>query len=231
MTIRSRSSRRRLVRLSRVAGLSSSSRSWRRISSIRATVSSICRIMACTRRVRRLNSSISVSIFRRRRMNRLRASCRAFGRRSPVHQHVEVLLVLLDQVGERLQVVRHPGDDLLLGEPLGQRDLDRAVEGQRAAVDLHQRADRRPHRHRAADDRAAEALPRRPRSSWPARSPPTAPAAESAAIWLRYMRIGSLLNLVKSPAAAGDRPGCSVLRPSPTARRSPLRRPSARAAS
>ena len=35
-----------------------------------------------------------------------------------------------------LQVVRHPGDDLLLGQPLGQRDLDRAVERQRAAVHL-----------------------------------------------------------------------------------------------
>ena len=39
--------------------------------------SSICRIMACTRRVRRLSSSIRVSILRRRRMNRLRAVSRA----------------------------------------------------------------------------------------------------------------------------------------------------------
>ena len=44
---------------------------------MRAWVSSICRIMAWTRRVRRLSSSTRMSILRRRRMNRLRASTRA----------------------------------------------------------------------------------------------------------------------------------------------------------
>ena len=50
-------------------------------------------------------------------------------------QLLEVLDVLLHQVLERLQVVRHPLEDLVLLQVLGQRDLDRAVERQLAGVD------------------------------------------------------------------------------------------------
>ena len=84
-----------------------------------------------------------------------------FGRQqAPAYQPPEILLVLVHQTRERAEVVRHAGDDLLLGEPLGQRDLDRAVEGQRALVNLNQRADGHPHRHGATNDRAAEPFPR-----------------------------------------------------------------------
>ena len=61
-------------------------------------------------------------------------------------------------MGERLEVVRHAGGDLLLGEPLGQGDLDRAVEGQEPAVDLDERGQRVAHRQVAADHGAAETL-------------------------------------------------------------------------
>ena len=177
--------------------------------------------MACTRRVRRLNSSIKVSIFRRRRMNRLRASCRSLRRRPPAQQQAEILLVLLHQVGERVQVVRHPGDDLLLGEPLGQRDLDRAVEGQRALVDLDQRADRRPHRHVAADHRAAEPLPRDldllgQRDLF--RAGQQRNLGHLAQI--HADRIAAELRRLRR-AAAADRPARWALRPSPAARRWP----------
>ena len=93
-------------------------------------------------------------------MNRLRAVCRASADARRLKSVAKSLLVLVHQVRERVEVVRHPRDDLLFGEPLGQRHLDRAVEGQRALVDLDQRAHRGPHRHRAADHRAAEPFPR-----------------------------------------------------------------------
>ena len=76
-------------------------RSRRRICVHPREDSSICRIIPCTRRVRRLSSSISVSILRRRRMKRLRASARSSAGGAAVQQAVEVPLVLLAQVRER----------------------------------------------------------------------------------------------------------------------------------
>jgi hypothetical protein len=52
--------------------------------------------------------------------------------------------------------MRHSGLDLLLGQPLGQRDLDRPVERQDSLVHLGQRAVRRLHAEMAADHRSAE---------------------------------------------------------------------------
>ena len=51
-----------------------------------------------------------------------------------------ILLVLgvgVQQPVQGRQVVRHAAHDLLFGEPLGERDLDRAVEGERSLVNLH----------------------------------------------------------------------------------------------
>ena len=155
--------------------------------------------MACTRRVRRLSSSTSVSILRRRRMNRLRAVRLRSADVAAIDQLAEVLPVLLRSgASSVLQVVRHAGDDLLLGQPLGQRDLDRAVEGQDAAVDLDQRADRGPHRQVAADHRAAEPLAGDLDLLGQGDFLFAASTAESRPSAIRYMRIGSLLHLVTS---------------------------------
>ena len=127
---------------------------------MRRELSSICRIIACTRRVRRLSSSTSVSILRRRRMNRCRASSHsARGVRRLISLRKSSRFCS-SRCCERPQVVRHAGDDLLFGQPLGQRDLDRAVEGQDAVVHFVQRVDRGLHREIAAEHRAAESLPR-----------------------------------------------------------------------
>ena len=130
-------------------------------------------------------------------MNRLRASVRTVARRAAVDQPVEVPPVLLRQVRERGQVVRHPGDDLLLRQPLGQRDLDRAVEGQHAACTLS---------NAARVFRIARLQPitvRRNRfrvTSIFLASEISSSRVNSgiSAICERYMRIGSLLHLATS---------------------------------
>ena len=73
-------------------------------------------------------------------------------------QLAEVLDVLLHQVFERLQVVRHALEDLVLLEVLGQRHLDGAVEGQVAGVDALERLDDLPQGVIAFEHLAAEAL-------------------------------------------------------------------------
>ena len=59
---------------------------------------------------------------------------------------------------ERLQVVRHPLEDLVLFEVLGQRHLDGAVEGQVAGVDALERLDDLLQGAVALQHLAAEAL-------------------------------------------------------------------------
>ena len=61
---------------------------------------------------------------------------------------------------ERPQIVRHAGQNLLFGQPLGERDLDRAVERQRAAMDLGQRANRGVQGEMATEHGAAKPLAR-----------------------------------------------------------------------
>ena len=63
------------------------------------------------------------------------------GGRPLADQHAEVSLALPHQVVECGEVVGHPRLHLLLGESLGERHLDRAVEGERAFVHLAERVD------------------------------------------------------------------------------------------
>ncbi len=56
--------------------------------------------------------------------------------------------------------MRHPGNNLFLGQALGQRNLDRAIKRQGALEYFSQRGQRRLEGHVAAQDRAAEALAR-----------------------------------------------------------------------
>ena len=74
-----------------------------------------------------------------------------------VDELVEVLDVLFHQRLERPQVVRHAGEDLLLLEVLGLRDLHGAVEGKFAAVDALERLDDAAQGEIAFEDFAAEA--------------------------------------------------------------------------
>jgi hypothetical protein len=70
----------------------------------------------------------------------------------------EVAVVAAHQEFERLQVVRHPAEDLVLLQVLGHRDLHRAVEGQLAAVDLLEDVDDQAQRVVALQDLAPEPL-------------------------------------------------------------------------
>ena len=75
-----------------------------------------------------------------------------------VDEDAEVGLAPLDESHERGEVVRHPRLDLFLREPLGERHLDCAVEGELPFVDALEGVDGRLHRPRTAEDRAPEPL-------------------------------------------------------------------------
>ncbi len=70
----------------------------------------------------------------------------------------EVFLILLHQVFERLQIVRHALKDLVLFQVLRQRHLDGAIEGQFAGVNALEGIDDLAQRSVAFEDFAAEAL-------------------------------------------------------------------------
>ena len=63
-----------------------------------------------------------------------------------------------DQLRQGLKVVGHPPHDLLLCQPLGQRNLDDAVKRQNPLVYLVQAVYRASHPQVAADHRSAEPL-------------------------------------------------------------------------
>ncbi len=144
------------VLVPRIARRSGRSR-WR-ISSIRSAKSSNCRISGWTRRVRRLSSSTSCSTCGGGGETPRGSAGVASGGVDLRISTREILAILFQQVLQRPQVVRHPGQDLLLGQPLGQRDLDRAVERQLALVDLLQRVHGLAHGQVAAQHGAAEPL-------------------------------------------------------------------------
>ena len=81
--------------------------------------------------------------FSRRRMKRLRAAAFSSSRRvCLLVSTAKSRRCACIKCCKRRQVVRHAGQNLLLGEPLGERDLDRAIERQLAAVDALQTLDR-----------------------------------------------------------------------------------------
>src|SRR5207245_9098536 len=75
-----------------------------------------------------------------------------------VEAAVEFLDVEREQMLQRLEVVRHALEDLVLLEVLGERDLDRAVEGQIAGVNTLERIDHLAQGVVAFEDFAAETL-------------------------------------------------------------------------
>ena len=178
-----------------------------RISSMRRDISRSWRTIGCTRRVRRLSSSTSVSALRRLRQKRLRAAIASSDSVRRLISCLKSARLLLEQVLERRQVVRHAGHDLLFGQPLGERDLDRAVEGQGAAMHFGQRADRGRQREIAAEHGAAEALAG-DFDLFGQRDFLSRVSSGISAICVRYIRTGSSLSLGRSRAgrgAEGDR--------------------------
>ena len=91
--------------------------------------------IGCTRRVRRLNSSTSCSILRRRRMNRALAGGFSLRRPSIRDQRREIFAVVpCIRWPHRRQIVRHPAEICSFVEPLGERHLDRPIERQLARL-------------------------------------------------------------------------------------------------
>src|SRR5262249_11764568 len=75
-----------------------------------------------------------------------------------VEDLLEVALVLLHQMFERPQVVRHPLEDLVFLEVLGEGNLDGAIEGKLAGVDALEGFDDLAKYPVAFEDLATEAL-------------------------------------------------------------------------
>ena len=109
-------------------------------SSIRAEICSSFFISGWTFCVRIDSSSTSVTALRRRTRSWRRSVRRVVLGGARVEDLGEVLLVLLHQVFQRPQVVRHPLEDLVLFQVLRQRHLDGAVERQVAGVDALERS-------------------------------------------------------------------------------------------
>ena len=132
-------------------------------------------------------------------------SRRSFAGRRLADQPGEVAAILLDQMLERPQVVRHAGQNLLFGQPFGQRDFDRAVERQFAAVDrcsvstVARIAKSQPSTVRRNRLRVTSIFLASEISS-------SRVSSGISAIWLRYIRIGSSLSFGKLRPAAGTAP-------------------------